>query len=278
MTNKTRVLMVTQEMNPYLMLSSVGEITRQLPQYLQEKGMELRVLMPRFGAINERRHRLHEVVRLSGINIIIEEDDFPLIIKVASLPNSRLQVYFLDNDDFYKRKNVDRDDNGEFFDDNTERMVFFCKGVLETVKKFGWAPDVIHCHGWMTSLMPLYVKKAYNNDPIFANSSVIYSVYKNSFDEDLGDIFEHKVPTGNISTEDLSPYGSTSNEDLNKGAIFYSDAIIKADKDLSDDVISLIDRTEKPVLDYIHPENGFLKQYEELYKELLANKVSKMSL
>ncbi len=278
MTNKTRVLMVTQEMNPYLMLTSVGEITRQLPQYLQEKGMELRVLMPRFGAINERRHRLHEVVRLSGINIIIEEDDFPLIIKVASLPNSRLQVYFLDNDDFYKRKNIERDDNGNFFRDNTERMVFFCKGVLETVKKFGWAPDVIHCHGWMTSLMPLYVKKAYNSDPIFANSSVVYSVYKNSFDEGLGNIFEHKVPTGNISSEDLLPYGSTNNADLTKGAIFYSDAIIKADEDISDDLSQLIGISQKPVLEYINPENGYLKQYEELYKEVLANKVAKSAL
>lgn len=270
MSSKTKVLIVTQEMNPYLAFSSVGEITRQLPQYLQEQGMEIRVLMPRFGSINGRRHRLHEVVRLSGINIIIEEDDFPLIIKVASLPNSRLQVYFLDNDDFYKRKHIDRDDSGRFYTDNTERMVFFCKGVLETVKKFGWAPDVIHCHGWMTSIMPLYVKKAYNNDPIFANSKVVYSVYSNTFKEDLGELFEQKVPTGNISTGDLNPYGLTNNNDLNKGAIFYADAIIRADEEVSEEVNSFLNSVNKPVLDYMSRENGYLEQYEKFYDQLLT--------
>jgi len=270
MSSKTKVLIVTQEMNPYLAFSSVGEITRQLPQYLQEQGMEIRVLMPRFGAINERRHRLHEVVRLSGINIIIEEDDFPLIIKVASLPNSRLQVYFLDNEDFYKRKHIERDDNGNFYTDNTERMEFFCKGVLETVKKFGWAPDVIHCHGWMTSIMPLYIKKAYNSDPIFANSKVVYSIYKNTFNEGLGEMFEQKVPTGNISAMDLNPYGGTNNTDLNKGAIFYADAIIKADEEVPDEVCNFLKLVDKPVLHYMSRDNGYLKQYEKLYDQLLA--------
>ena len=155
--NKKRILIITQEMKPYLILSEIAKIANSLPVKLQEQGMEIRVLMPKFGSINERRHRLHEVVRLSGINIIIDNDDFPLIIKVASLPGARLQVYFLDNEDFFRRKNVFADDDNKFYEDNAERMIFFCKGAIETIKKFGWPPDVIHCHGWMTSLIPLYI-------------------------------------------------------------------------------------------------------------------------
>jgi len=156
--SKKRVLFVTQEMNPYTTLSEISEMVAKLPQSTQEKGMEIRVLMPKYGVINERRHRLHEVVRLSGMNIIVDDDDFPLIIKVASLPGSRLQVYFLDNEEFFKRKFIFDDEDEKPFEDNLDRMVFFCKGVMETVKKFGWPPDLIHCHGWMTSLVPLYLK------------------------------------------------------------------------------------------------------------------------
>jgi len=154
--SNNKVLIVTQEMNPYTALTEISNIARKLAQYIQENGMEIRVLMPRFGTINERRHRLHEVVRLSGMNIIVDDDDFPLIIKVASLPEARMQVYFLDNEDFFKRKSIFENDKGEPFEDNADRMVFFCKGVIETVKKFGWAPDIVHCHGWMTSLIPLF--------------------------------------------------------------------------------------------------------------------------
>jgi starch synthase len=171
--SKKRVLIVTQEMEPYTDPSAIAEISRKLPQYIQEKGMEIRVLMPRFGVINERRHRLHEVVRLSGMNIIVDDDDFPLIIKVASLQEARMQVYFLDNDDFFRRKSTFESEEGTPYEDNPDRMVFFCKGVIETVKKFGWAPDIIHCHGWMTSLIPLYLKTAYKTEPLFQNSKVV---------------------------------------------------------------------------------------------------------
>ena len=148
--SKTKVLIVTQEMSPYTVASEISEIARRLPQHIQEQGMEIRILMPKFGTINERRHRLHEVVRLSGMNIIVDDDDFPLIIKVASVQGARMQVYFLDNEDFFKRKAIFEDADGKAFEDNPDRMIFFCKGVIETVKKFGWAPDIVHCHGWMT--------------------------------------------------------------------------------------------------------------------------------
>ena len=154
MADKKRILIVTQEMKPYTILSEMSELVRKYSQVIQENRMEVRILMPKFGTINERRHRLHEVVRLSGMNINVDDDDYPLIIKVASLPGTRMQVYFLDNEEFFKRKQIFEDTNGTFFEDNIDRTLFFCKGVIETVKKFGWAPDIVHAHGWMTSLLP----------------------------------------------------------------------------------------------------------------------------
>ena len=205
---KQKVLIVTQEMEPYTALSEISRIARKLPQYIQEKGFEIRVLMPRFGTINERRHRLHEVVRLSGMNIIVDDDDFPLIIKVASLPGARLQVYFLDNDDFFKRKSVFEDAKGKPFDDNADRSVFFCKGVLETVKKFGWAPDIIHCHGWMTSLVPLYLKTAYKSEPLFQDSKVITSVYNNPVKNVFSEEFISKASINDLEAEDLVAFNT----------------------------------------------------------------------
>src|ERR1043165_4551266 len=189
---KKRVLVVTQEVKPYLILSEVSKLVHQIPLYMNTHGMEVRILMPRFGVINERRHRLHEVVRLSGINIIIDDDDNPLIIKVASLPNARLQVYFMDNEDYFKRKQVFRDDQDKFFDDNGDRMIFFCKSALETVKKFGWPPHVIHCHGWMTSLVPAYLKTTYKKEPVFAQSKVVYTLQEDQFKEKLPANFVQK--------------------------------------------------------------------------------------
>ncbi|HYH56640.1 MAG TPA: glycogen/starch synthase, partial [Anseongella sp.] len=158
MTNKTKILFLCQEMAPYLELTEISKITRHLPQAMQENGYEIRVLMPRFGCINERRNKLHEVIRLSGMNIVVDENDNPLIIKVASIQGAKMQVYFLDNEEYFHRKHVFSDGKGKFYEDNDERTVFFCKGVLETVKKLGWSPDLIHCHGWMSSLVPMYIK------------------------------------------------------------------------------------------------------------------------
>ena len=196
--SKKKILIVTQEMEPYTSLGMVSKIVRELPNRITREGMDIRILMPRFGTINERRHRLHEVVRLSGMNIIVDEDDYPLIIKVASLPGARLQVYFLDNDEFFRRKQMFKDKEDNVFADNAERMVFFCKGVMETVRKFGWPPDIIHCHGWMTSLIPLYLKKAYKDDPIFRNDKLLYSIYESPFDSNLEDRFLEKASINNL--------------------------------------------------------------------------------
>lgn len=267
---KKRVLLITQEMKPYLIINEAAKIVRNLAGQIQKAGFEIRVLMPRFGMINERRHRLHEVVRLSGINIIIDEDDYPLIIKVASLPDVRMQVYFLDNEDFFKRKFAFGNEKTPFFEDNAERMVFFCKGVIETVKKFGWPPDVVHCHGWMTSLIPMYLKTAYKNDPVFENSKKVYSVYNNSFEQDFGKDFQTKARISKVELDDLKPYGSGTNTELLQGAAHYADALIIGDPELNPDVQKTIDgMKDKPLLPFNEAHLEELSSYTDFYTTLL---------
>ena len=270
MNPKTRVLVVSQELSPYLGEDNMATIANKLPQYLLDNQAELRLLMPRFGIINERRHKLHEVVRLSGINIIIDEDDYPLLIKVASLPGARLQVYFLDNDEFFKRKATFRSDAGKFYDDNAERMIFFCKGVLETVKKFGWSPDIIHCHGWMTSLIPIYIKTAYKNDPIFANAQTVYSIYPNEFTETMDDNFYQKAPIKRVDAEFLAPYEGLNNNSLHKGAIYYADGVIQPQDDIDPEIAELIKHLPNKKVITHTPDDDYLSMYKELYGQMMG--------
>ena len=268
--SKKRVLFVTQEMQPYTALTEVSELVKSLPVYTHDKGMEIRVLMPRFGTINERRHRLHEVVRLSGMNIIVDDDDYPLIIKVASLPGARLQVYFLDNDEFFKRKFIFNDENGKPYEDNTDRMVFFCKGVIETVKKFGWAPDIIHCHGWMTSLVPLYLKTAYAHEPLFENSKVVYSVYNQKhIPKNIEKNFLSKAAINNLEADQLTAYQNGKGINLDKGAVNYADAIIQGSEKIENTVSKTINTLDKPHLSFVK-DDGYLSEYLDFYKELLS--------
>src|SRR5690606_32270837 len=224
---KKRVLIVANELSPYLELTDFAQILNKLAIKTFDSGLEIRVIMPRFGLINERRHRLHEVVRLSGINIIIDKDDYPLIIKVASLPNARLQVYFMDNDDYYKRKYLFHDEKENFFEDNAERMIFFCKSALETVKKFGWPPHVIHCHGWMTSLVPLYLKTAYKKEPVFSYAKTIYTAQDDQFSEVLGDNFVKKaIISSDIKEKDFEFFKGGTNESLALGGAKSADVVL----------------------------------------------------
>lgn len=269
--DKYRVLFVTQELQPYTALSEISEIVSKLPKYAHDQGMEIRILMPRFGTINERRHRLHEVVRLSGMNIIVDDDDFPLIIKVASLPGSRMQVYFLDNEDFFKRKSVFEDSNGELFEDNEDRMIFFCKGVIETVKKFGWPPNIIHCHGWMTSLVPAYLKTAYKDEPIFDKSKVIYSIYDNSLSSNFSKDFIEKASINNLSIEDLDNYIDGDKITLHNGAAEFTDVLVKGGE-LSDDLQAIYDSFGKEKIE--HEEGEYAPIYQELYNGLVAEETA----
>lgn len=266
--SKKRILFITQEMEPYFVASDIATLVRKLPQYVHEKGYEIRILMPRFGTINERRHRLHEVVRLSGMNIIVDDEDYPLIIKVASLPGARIQVYFLDNDEFFKRKQVFTDADGKAFDDNTERMVFFCKGAIETVKKFGWAPDIIHCNGWMASLVPAFLKTVYKNDPIFQDSKIVYSVYADNVDPKLKTNFQEVAAINDMEESDLDPYMDGDQHTLHQGAISYADAIHMGSEEIDENVSQVIEAAEKPTAAYAEIEE-ILPQMLDFFGELL---------
>jgi len=270
---KTKLLIVTHEMSPFLELTKISEITRQLPQAMQEKGFEIRILMPRFGNINERRNRLHEVIRLSGMNIMIDDNDNPLIIKVASIPAARMQVYFLDNEDYFQRKHVFRDKENKFYADNDERTIFFCKGALETVKKLGWAPDIVHCHGWMTSLVPAYIKTSYKNDPTFKNSKVVYSVYENCFTESLNADMHKKAVMNNMTAEDTKVFENADANTLHIGAITYSDAVVLADEKIDDNVLKFVKDSNKPTLAFNLTENfeNFYSLYEEISNDELVS-------
>ncbi len=265
---KPRVLFVSQEIIPYLPESHMGTICRYLPQGTQESKKEIRTFMPRFGSINERRNQLHEVIRLSGMNLIIDDNDHPLIIKVASIQQARMQIYFIDNEDYFLRKFMLRDKNEKFFPDNDERAIFFSRGVLETVKKLGWAPDIVHCHGWMTSLVPIYIKKAFKDNPLFNDTKIIYSVYDDEFSETLPDDFSKKIKLDGITNKDLHHYETPTFSNLTKAAIDHSDAVIWGVEDINPEIEKYLSGFDKPKLGF-QPMDTYIKKYNEFYEELL---------
>ncbi len=265
---KTKVLYVSQEITPYLDETEISKASRELPQGMQEKGREIRVFMPRYGCINERRHQLHEVIRLSGMNLIINDNDHPLILKVASIPSARMQVYFIDNEDFFQRKAALHDAKGKCFEDNDERSLFFIRGVIETVKKLGWTPDVIHCHGWMTALMPAYLKKILNDDPHFADAKVVFSAYGEGFEGTLEKDLSKKLEMEGFDAKDLEPLVNPTFENLTKFAMMYSDGIIKGSENLNGDIRKYFDSTNKLVLDYV-PSDELVTACSDFYDRVL---------
>ena len=267
--SKKRILFIATEMSPYLELTEFAGMVNRLAIKSNDSGLEVRCIMPRFGVINERRHRLHEVVRLSGINVSVDNDDYPLQIKVASLPNARLQVYFLENEDFFKRKQIFHDEDENWFDDNGLRTIFFCKGALETVKKFGWAPDVVHCSGWMSSLVPAYIKTAYKREPVFGNSKIVFTIGENTFEEKLSsDFIKKALINANIKEKDLETGKELTNTALFKLGSTYADAIT-----FGSDIIDkkLKDEFAKAKGKKVVPFKGLdtdLSEYMDLYNSL----------
>jgi len=268
--SKAKVLFVSQEMEPYTGDGHLSHVSRHLPQSTQERGKEIRTFMPRYGSINERRYQLHEVIRLSGMNQIIDDSDHPLIIKVASIQAARMQVYFIDNEEYFQRKTIFRDLRGKFHKDNDERMIFFCRGVLETVKKLGWAPDIIHCHGWMTSLMPYYLKKVYNDDPVFANTRVVYSVYDEGFTETLDKRLSVKLEAGEDFAEQVKVLDDPTFDNLNQFAIEMADGVIAGSETIKAVTEKAMQQTDKMILGY-QPVETYADAYSDFYDELLES-------
>ncbi|MGC9354886.1 MAG: glycogen/starch synthase [Mariniphaga sp.] len=264
---KKKILYISQEITPYLPESEMSEIARYLPQGVQEKGREIRTFMPRYGCVNERRNQLHEVIRLSGMNLVIDDTDHPLIIKVASIQAARMQVYFIDNEDYFHRKQVVANSKGEEFADNDERALFFARGVLETVIKLRWAPDLIHCHGWMTALVPLFIKKYYYNDPLFGQSKVVYSLYNDEFKKTLNPEIKTKVLLDGMVPEDVSLLDKPDYVNLSKLAINYSDAIIQGTQNINPVLEKFVSETGKPFLG-CQPKETYIDAYDDFYQKI----------
>ena len=268
---KSRILFVTQEITPFLSESNLAETVRKISQGVHEKDKEIRIFMPRFGVVNERRHQLHEVIRLSGMNLIVDDADHPLIIKVASIPQARIQVYFIDNEEFFKRKRVFLDEKDKFSKDNDERAIFFCRGVAETVKKLGWTPDIVHCHGWMTAFMPLYLKSLYSEDPHFSNASTMFSVYSDGFKGALSNKVLEKLAFDGIETKDLVLKNSADADNVNQLGVQFADTIGIGDQAINADLLSYIEKSGKPILEY-QEEEDLVEAHQSFYDKVLNEK------
>ncbi|MCR5132476.1 MAG: glycogen/starch synthase [Bacteroidales bacterium] len=266
-----RVLFVNSEIMPFLPETPVSRIGRYLPQGIQERKKEIRAFMPRYGCINERKNQLHEVIRLSGMNIIIGEVDRPLVIKVASITSARIQVYFIDNDDYFRRKQLTYDTDGTFFEDNGQRAIFFARGVLETVKKLRWAPDIIHCQGWISHLVPLYLKKVYNGDPIFSNSKVVTSLYGDITSERFAPNFKDTIRFGSINPEDVPLLDDPTGINLAETAAMYSDGIIFGAGDVDKELVKYCKGLGVPTLPFDEESvssGRYIEEYDGFYQQL----------
>ncbi len=271
MMKANKVLFITQEITPYLPESEMANVGRYLPQAIQEKGREIRTFMPKWGNINERRNQLHEVIRLSGMNLIIDDTDHPLIIKVASIQAARMQVYFIDNDDYFQHRLQAADEDGNEYDDNDSRAIFYARGVIETVKKLRWCPDVIHCHGWMSALAPLYIKTVYKDEPSFRDVKIVFSVYEDDFKNKLSQDFASKIMMKDLAGIDLSSVqGDVDYAGLLKLAIDYSDGVIQNSEHVNEEVMNYARSKNIPVLDFQSPDN-YMDAFNEFYDKVYDN-------
>ncbi len=263
-----RILYVSSEVVPYLAENEVSLQSYEMPKMINDLGGQIRIFMPRYGNINERRHQLHEVIRLSGMNLVVNDMDMPLIIKVASIPKERIQVYFIDNDEYFKRKATFSDEEGSLYPDNDERAIFFAKGVVETVKKLNWVPDVIHVHGWMASLLPVYLKHYYKDEGIFAETKIISSVYEQGFEGELDVNLLNKILFDNIDKEAVEIIEKPTYENMMKLSILHSDAIVVGSDLLSPTLTKFIESSNKPFLPFASKES-----MKEVYPLFIKNQV-----
>jgi len=260
-----RILYVSSEVVPYLAENEVSLMSYDVPKMINDQGGQIRIFMPRYGNINERRHQLHEVIRLSGMNLVVNDMDMPLIIKVASIPKERIQVYFIDNDEYFKRKATFSDEDGTLYPDNDERAIFFAKGVVETVKKLNWVPDIIHVHGWLAGMLPVYMKHYYKDEALFADTKIVTSVYNQGFEGTLDNDMLKKVLFDNVPKDDVAMLDVPNYENIMKASIAHSDAVIIASENLSDSLVKFVEASGKPFLPFVGKDK-FAEAYTNFYR------------
>jgi starch synthase len=261
-----RILYVSQEIHPYLPENEISRPSLEMPKKMNEKGHQVRVFMPRFGLINERRHQLHEVIRLSGINVIVNDMDQPLIIKVASVPQARMQVYFIDNEEYFKRKALFTDENDQLYGDNDQRALFFCRGVIETVRKLSWSPDIIHCHGWMASFLPLYIKRFFADDPLFSNTKTVLSLYK-SPEGPVGNNLIDTLKFDGVKGKDLEAYKENTIPSALKAAMAFTDGVVNGSPDTQPELLAHAQKEVPHFLD-LSPSDKQAADVHALYEQI----------
>jgi starch synthase len=269
--DEIKVLYVFQEILPYVAESEGSLLGRKLPQKIQEKGAEIRTFMPRYGIINERKNQLHEVIRLSGMNVVINDTDNPLIIKVASIPMARMQVYFIDNEDYFKGLGILSNEKKEGYPNNDERAIFFTKGILETVKKLRWTPNIIHLSGWMSHLLPIYIKNLYKDDPYYGDAKIIYSVANDTFSGNLSKNFASKLADDNLPESIIDEIKNSNYLSTTELALKHVDAITHFTSEKTPEIDKIVKKLNLPAMPYISDEDENLgNSYYDFYKKILS--------
>ena len=267
--NANKILYVCQEISPYLPETPFGKLSLDMARQMQERGIEVRTFMPRYGCINERRNQLHEVIRLSGMNIIINDNDHQLIIKVATIPAARIQIYFIDNDDYFSRRAILHDEDGKMFEDNDDRAIFFARGMLETVKKLRWSPTIVHCHGWFSAIVPMYLKKVFYDDPLFRDVKIVLSISDDKFEGSLASDFKQKLESEGIMDSNMTILEDPSYQNLYRFVIDYADGIIVTSPNADNEIVEYARGCGKKVLDYVEcDEKELFDNYKKFYDEL----------
>jgi starch synthase len=271
---KGRILFVSQEIMPFLPENEISYLGRYLPSYVQEKGREIRVFMPRFSSVNERKNQLHEVIRLSGMNLIVNNADHQLIIKVGSIPTARMQVYFIDNEEYFTRHKGFYDDKGKFCADNDERMLFFGRGTLEAVRKLAWQPHLIHFTGWFSCMIPFYLRRINKENAFFSGTKTVFTLCNDSFKGDFGSEMERKLKADGATAKDLRLFENLDYNTLTRAAITYAHGIVVASPDVDPELLAFARENKKNIVDYNPDKAVFYEQINKLYDTIIGSNIN----
>ncbi len=270
---KGRILYISQDVTPFSPETEASMMGRLLPQYSQEIGREIRVFVPRFSFINDRKHQLHEVIRLSGMNLIINNCDHQLIIKVGSIPAARMQIYFIDNEEYFNRFGDIYDEKGILRPSNDERILFFGRGTLEAVRKLAWQPHLIHFSGWFSGMVPFYLRRINKENSFFSGTRTVLSLYNDPFEGRFSEELEKKMRNDKATAKDLRIYQNLDYMTLMKAAITYANGIVIASPDVNPELIRFAKENKRHVIDYMENRTDFFARINKLYDSLCGSAI-----
>ncbi len=267
---KGRILFVNQEIMPFSSESELASLGRYLPAKIQEMGRDIRVFMPKFSNVSERKHQLHEVIRLSGMNLIINSCDHQLIIKVGSIPTARMQVYFIDNEEYFVGRKGALQEDGTPSADSDEQMLFFGRGTLEAVRKLAWQPHLVNFCGWFSSMIPFYMRRINKENSFFSGTKMVITLMDDRFEGHIGGDLERKMKSDAATAKDLRLYGDTSYLGLMKAAITYSQGVIIGSANAHPELVAFAKENKRNVLDYTADRDEFFARINKFYDSIIG--------